>query len=290
MAVTETISMPMQSFLQAGLGTLVSEVLDGAMISDYDIQAFRQAQSKKDVAKIALVRGLGKLTSAATLGAIHAGDIENYRKTGSLKQTVLKKNLVDLALTGAVAAFPALSLASATLRRVLPEFTVEDAGKKAQQLGRAAKRRFGGGEQSGPSYQRPSTSPYRAPSSAGATPSSDLSVGAGGGAAMPMPGTASTRRDFNRGKMQALRQRRAATANVASLDDEKLDSEKEQEQDTSNLSPRGLRTRLNADRKASKEFRKKTEEAVKARARTLALKYGGKIGLRVVNAILGFSG
>lgn len=61
-------------------------------------------------------------------------------------------------------------------------------------------------------------------------------------------------------------------------------------EDTSDLTPRGLRNKLNADRKASKEFRKKAEEAVKARLRAATVKYGGKIGLRFVNAILGFSG
>lgn len=96
-------------------------------------------------------------------------------------------------------------------------------------------------------------------------------------------------RVFRRERLQAIRQSRGVASGVASLEDEKPEVDQSQE-DTSDLNPRGLRNRLDADRKASKEFRKKAEEAVKARLRALALKYAGKIGLRVVNILLGSTG
>lgn len=96
-------------------------------------------------------------------------------------------------------------------------------------------------------------------------------------------------RVFRRERLQAIRQNRGVASGAVSLEDEKPEADQSQE-DTSDLTPRGLRNRLNADRKASKEFRKQAEEMVKARLRAAAVKYGGKVGLRVINAILGFSG
>ena len=124
------ISMPMQSYLQGALGTMVGEVLSDVMISDYDIQAFKEG-GKKDIMKTALVRAVGKLTSSLTYGMVHGGDIQNYRETGSLKETLMKKDLVGMALTAATIAMPQLAIATAVARRVGPEITAEDIAKKA---------------------------------------------------------------------------------------------------------------------------------------------------------------
>ncbi len=109
-----------------------------------------------------------------------------------------------------------------------------------------------------------------------------------------MPGTPSEalamqgeqRRTLNRERMQSARQRTAAASNISSADDQEAPDKDNIKRSTS----RGIRARLTADKKSSKEFREQAKKQVEAYARRVAKKAADKVGIRVVNAIFGATG
>lgn len=128
----------MQKILKAGgagLGSLMTAASGGA-ISDYDLQAFQKARGTgmKGVAKTLGGRALGKVAALGTGGIIHAQDIDNYQKTRSLKDTLMKKNLLGPAMLGATAINPLLAIPAGMAYRMLPEITPEKINNKVKQF------------------------------------------------------------------------------------------------------------------------------------------------------------
>jgi len=135
--MTPQNSGSMQEFLKAGLGELAGELIGeitGGAITDYDIDAFKQAQSKTDIAKIALTRLAGKGTALATGGLVIAEDIENYQRTRSIKQALLKKNLLIPAAMAAAVACPVLAIPAGIAVKHLPALTPEGIANKVDQF------------------------------------------------------------------------------------------------------------------------------------------------------------